>query len=162
MQKEIQFTKVIQEHQGLLFKVSSVYTDSKLDQEDLLQEIVYQLWKSFDAFRNESKISTWMYRIGMNTAIAHLNQRKKRPNSISISETILKVSDTKDELYEERLRKLYLHLQKLNTLEKGLIFLLLEGKKYAEIAEITGLGASNVGTRISRIKKKLKTNMTKS
>lgn len=89
MQKEIQFTKVIQEHQGLLFKVSSVYTDSKLDQEDLLQEIVYQLWKSFDAFRNESKISTWMYRIGMNTAIADVNQRKKRPNSISISETIL-------------------------------------------------------------------------
>ncbi|TLP79194.1 RNA polymerase sigma factor [Maribacter sp. ACAM166] len=162
MPKEALFTDLIREHQGLLFKVTSIYTDNKQDQEDLFQEVVYQLWKYFDSFRNESKISTWMYRVGMNTAITHLKRKRRRPDSISIADTVIKETDiTKDEIYEERLRLLYRQLKQLNTLDMGLIFLLLEGKRYKEIAEITGLEASNVGTRISRIKKKLKTNMNK-
>ncbi|WP_419211587.1 RNA polymerase sigma factor [Maribacter sp. X9] len=162
MPKEAAFTDLIRKHQGLLFKVTSIYTDNKEDQEDLFQEVVYQLWKYFDSFRNEAKITTWMYRVAMNTAITHLKRKKRRPDSISIADTIIKETDVKSELYEERLRLLYTHLQQLNTLDRGLIFLLLEGKSYKEIALITGLGASNVGTRISRIKNKLKTNMTKS
>lgn len=163
MSKEVVFTDLIREHQGLLFKVTSIYTDNKQDQEDLFQEVVYQLWKYFDSFRNESKITTWMYRVAMNTAIIHLKQNKRRPDSIAIVDAIIKETDTaRDDVYEERLRLLYRQLQQLNTLDKGLIFLLLEGKSYKEIAEITGLEASNVGTRISRVKKKLKTNMTKS
>lgn len=162
MRSDEVFTNLIREHQALLFKVTSIYTDDKLDQEDLFQEIVYQLWKYFDSFRNESKISTWMYRVAMNTAITHLKRTKKRQNTIPIVDTVLSVSESKDETYEERLRLLYRYLQLLNPLDKGLMFLLLEGKSYKEIAQITGLGASNVGTRISRIKKKLKTNMTKS
>ena len=163
MPKEAIFTDLIREHQGLLFKVTSIYTDNKQDQEDLFQEVVYQLWKYFDSFRNESKITTWMYRVAMNTAITNLKKNKRRPDSISIVDTVIKESETlKDDIYEERLRLLYQYLNKLNTLDKGLIFLLLEGKSYKEIAEITGLEASNVGTRISRVKKKLKTNLKKS
>lgn len=162
MAKQLVFTRLIQEHQALLFKVTSVYTDNKEDQEDLFQEVVYQLWKYFDSFRNESKITTWMYRVAMNTAITHLKKRKKRPDEIPIANIIIQQIEQKDEVFEERLHWLYLHLQQLNTLDKGLIFLLLEGKSYKEIADITGLADSNVGTRISRIKKKLKTKMTKS
>lgn len=162
MRSDEVFTNLIREHQALLFKVTSIYTDNKLDQEDLFQEIVYQLWKYFDSFRNESKISTWMYRVAMNTAITHLKRTKKRHSAIPIVDAVLSVSESKDETYEERLRLLYRYLQLLNPLDKGLMFLLLEGKSYKEIAQITGLGASNVGTRISRIKKKLKINMTKS
>ena len=163
MPKEAIFTDLIREHQGLLFKVTSIYTDNKQDQEDLFQEVVYQLWKYFDSFRNESKITTWMYRVAMNTAITNLKKNKRRPDSISIADTVIKETETlKDDTYEERLRLLYQHLHKLNALDKGLIFLLLEGKSYKEIAEITGLEASNVGTRISRVKKKLKTNLKKS
>lgn len=162
MRSDEVFNNLIREHQALLFKVTSIYTDNKLDQEDLFQEIVYQLWKYFDSFRNASKISTWMYRVAMNTAITHLKRTKKRQNAIPIVDAVLSVSESKDETYEERLRLLYRYLQLLNPLDKGLMFLLLEGKSYTEIAQITGLGASNVGTRISRIKKKLKTNMTKS
>lgn len=162
MAKEIAFAELIRKHQGLLFKVTSIYTDNKTDQEDLFQEVVYQLWKSFDSFRNESKISTWMYRVAMNTAITLLKKRKQRPDAIPISDNILSYSENTDEEYAERLRTLYKHIARLDVLEKGLMLLLLEGKSYKEIAEITGLSDSNVGTRISRIKKKLKTNMTKS
>ena len=161
MQKEAVFTDLIREHQGLLYKVTSIYTDNKEDQEDLLQEIVYQLWKYFDSFRNDSKITTWMYRVAMNTAITFIKKKKRRPDSIPIADVFIKQSDTNNDAYEERLRLLYQHLKYLNTLEKGLIFLLLEGKSYKEIAQITGLNDSNVGTKISRIKKKLKTNMKK-
>ncbi len=160
MAKEIAFAELIRKHQGLLFKVTSIYTDNKTDQEDLFQEVVYQLWKSFDSFRNESKISTWMYRVAMNTSITQLKKRKRRPDQVPISEVILNASENRDDSYEERLRMLYKQIEGLNALEKGLMLLLLENKSYKEIAEITGLSDSNVGTRISRIKKKLKTNMT--
>lgn len=162
MAKEIAFAELIRKHQGLLIKVTSIYTDNKADQEDLFQEVVYQLWKSFDSFRNEAKISTWMYRVAMNTAITQLKKRKRSPDEVPISDAILSRSDNKDDNYEERLRFLYKQIERLNVLEKGLMLLLLEGRSYKEIAEITGLSDSNVGTRISRIKKKLKTNMTKS
>lgn len=161
MSKETVFTNLIREHQALLYKVTSVYTDNKQDQEDLFQEVVYQLWKYFDSFRQDSKITTWMYRVAMNTAITHLKKKKRRPDVLPIAEVLIKQIDSIDDVYEERLRLLYKHLHHLNTLDKGLIFLLLEGKSYNEIALITGLQVSNVGTRISRIKKKLKTNMTK-
>lgn len=161
MSKETVFTNLIREHQALLYKVTSVYTDNKQDQEDLFQEVVYQLWKYFDSFRQDSKITTWMYRVAMNTAITHLKKKKRRPDVLPIAEVFIKQNDSIDDVYEERLRLLYEHLHHLNTLDKGLIFLLLEGKSYNEIALITGLQVSNVGTRISRIKKKLKTNMTK-
>jgi RNA polymerase sigma-70 factor (ECF subfamily) len=102
-----------------------------------------------------------MYRVAMNTSITFIKKKKRRPDSVPIADAFLKQSDTNDDAYDERLRLLYQHLKHLNTLEKGLIFLLLEGKSYKEIAQITGLNDSNVGTKISRIKKKLKTNMAK-
>ncbi|SIQ66882.1 RNA polymerase sigma factor [Maribacter ulvicola] len=161
MHKKDVFTDLIREHQALLYKVTSIYTYNKEDQEDLFQEVVYQLWKYFDSFRNDAKITTWMYRVAMNTAITFIKKKKRRPDSVPVADVFINQSDYKDDVFEERLKLLYLHLKHLNTLEKGLIFLLLEGKSYKEIAQITGLSNSNVGTKISRIKKKLKTNMTK-
>ena len=163
MAKEIAFSELIRKHQALLYKVSSVYTNTKEDQEDLFQEIVYQLWRYFDTFRNESKITTWMYRVGMNTAITYLKKAKKKNlNAIPISEAVIGACEVVDEVYEERLKQLYHHMQYLNAIEKGLMLLLLEGKSYKEMAEITGLSNANIGTKISRIKTKLRNNMTKS
>lgn len=110
MAKEIAFAELIRKHQGLLFKVTSIYTDNSADREDLFQEVVYQLWKSYDSFRNESKISTWMYRVAMNTAISQLKKRKRRPNAVPISDTILSYSENQDGNFEERIRMLYIHI----------------------------------------------------
>ncbi len=162
MTKEEKFTELIKANEGVIFKITTVYTHNQSDQKDLYQDIVYQLWRSFDSFRNESKISTWMYRVALNTAISHLRKRKKRPDELGIDKIVLRATENEDQEFEDRLKTLYHHIQKLNVLEKGLMLLLLEGKKYQEIAEITGLSESNVGTRISRIKQKLKSRILKS
>ncbi len=161
MGKEESFTRIIKENEGVIFKITTIYTQNGQDQKDLYQEIVYQLWKSFDSFRNESKISTWMYRIALNTAISQLKKSKKHSNTSGIDQVVLKQTENYDTEFENRLKMVYKHIHQLNILEKGLILLLLEGKKYDEIAEITGLSETNVGTRISRIKQKLKSRILK-
>lgn len=161
MGKEESFTRIIRENEGVIFKITTIYTQNVQDQKDLYQEIVYQLWKSFDSFRNESKISTWMYRVALNTAISQLNKSKKHSNSTGIDRLVLKQTENYDAEFENRLKIVYEHIHQLNILEKGLILLLLEGKKYDEISEITGLSVTNVGTRISRIKQKLKSRILK-
>ena len=158
---EESFTRIIKENEGVIFKITTIYTQNGQDQKDLYQEIVYQLWKSFDSFRNESKISTWMYRIALNTAISQLKKSKKHSNTSGIDQVVLKQTENYDTEFENRLKMVYKHIHQLNILEKGLILLLLEGKKYDEIAEITGLSETNVGTRISRIKQKLKSRILK-
>lgn len=161
MQKETEFVQIIQENEGVIFKITSLYTDNRDDQKDLYQDVVYQLWKSFDSFRAASKISTWMYRVALNTALTRLRKSKRMGNKIPIDNVVLKQSENYDPEFEVRLKIMYSHIKKLNVLERGLMLLLLEGKKYDEIAEITGLSPSNVGTRISRIKQKLKKQIVK-
>lgn len=155
MPKAKDFVRIIKQHEGLIFKITTMYTDNRDDQKDLYQDVVYQLWKSFDSFRAESKISTWMYRIALNTALTRLKKSKRMGNAISIDRVVLEQTENYDPEFEEKLGVLYAHIKQLNVIEKGLMLLLLEGKKYEEIAEITGLSPSNVGTKISRIKQKL-------
>ncbi len=155
MNKEAEFTKMVRDHEGIIFKISTMYTEHQQDQKDLYQDIVYQLWKSFDSFRNESKRSTWMYRVAMNTAITHYKKDRRKQPTVSIDKVVVNHMDSDNEELEQKIRMLYAHINQLDVLEKGLMLLLLEGKKYEEISEITGLTTSNVGTRISRIKRKL-------
>lgn len=161
MDKESEFVRIIKQYEGIIFKITTFYTNNKTDQQDLYQDIVYQLWKSFDSFRGEAKISTWMYRIALNTALTRVKKRKRQGYAVSIDKVVLEQTDSYDPEFEERLKVLYDQIGQLNVLEKGIMLLLLEGKKYYEIAEITGLTSSNVGTRISRIKEKLKSRLNK-
>ncbi len=161
MAKEEAFVQIIKQHEGLIFKITTIYTDNADDQKDLYQDIVYQLWKSFDNFREEAKISTWMYRVALNTALTRIRKKKRHGNQVSIDKVILQQTEQYDMGFEERLKQVYASIHQLNELEKGLILLLLEGKNYGEISEITGLTTTNVGTRISRIKQKLKSLVTK-
>lgn len=129
-----------------------MYRDHKEDQEDLFQDIVYQLFKAYPKFRNESKVSTWMYRIALNTAIASLrknriklNYPEELPSNITVPE---RQSENEIRMYEA--------LRKLNSAEKAMITLFLEDYSYKEIGEIVGITENYVGVKMSRIKVKLK------
>ncbi|MEP7110449.1 MAG: sigma-70 family RNA polymerase sigma factor [Ferruginibacter sp.] len=155
MQREKEFIGIIKANEGLIYKVTKIYSLSKEDGQDLYQEIVYQLWKSFSSFRNESKISTWIYRISLNTSIAHLNKEKRKGNQVPIDQLPLNITDISDTVMDERSEVLFNLIKKLNNIEKGIILLYLEGKTHAEIASITGFTTTNVGTRLGRIKQKI-------
>jgi len=152
---ENEFVNLIHEYQKIIYRVCKMYRETREDQEDLFQEIVYQLWKSYPSFKGESKISSWMYRIALNTAIAIFRKRKlpvkyaeKLPEDL-YSEATNTVSENEERLFEA--------LRTLNDADKALISLFLEGFTYQEMAAITGITESNTGVRLNRIKNKLKT-----
>ncbi len=161
MDKRSRFTELIKEHEQLIFKVATLYTNSREDMEDLYQEIIFQLWKSFNTFRDESKLSTWMYRVAMNTAIYTLKNSKRQVTTTPINVSTESVMDSANRSAEDKLKLLHQSLQVLNLLEKGIILLYMEGKSYYEIGKLLGLTTSNVGTKISRIKEKLKSQINK-
>lgn len=152
MEKE--FLKTIHDHQKIIYKVCRMYRDSKEDQEDLYQEIVYQLWKSFPSFKNESKVSSWLYRIALNTSMAIY--RKSKPIIDYYEEFPEHIHPSGEAVVSENEDRLFAALRLLNDSEKAVISLYLEDFNYQEIAEITGLSENNIGVRLNRIKSKLK------
>lgn len=156
-----EFIKHVKEHEGIVYKVASVYADGKEDRQDLFQEIIYQLWRSYPTFKGHSKISTWMYRVALNTSITHLKKEKRKDQQVPLDPELLNRMEDRENLEEEQLAILHAHIKKLNLIEKGIILLYLEGKSYEEIAGITGFTQTNIGTRLSRIKQKLKDQITK-
>ncbi len=132
------------------------------DRNDLFQEIVAQLWKSYPTFRNESKITTWMYRVGLNTAITFFKKSKRRPDINQLSYENFQVADDGNENEsEEQIKVLQRAVAQLSGIEKSIILLFLENKKYDEIADITGITQNYVRVKMNRIKKKLKILMDK-
>ncbi|MGJ8666443.1 MAG: RNA polymerase sigma factor [Patiriisocius sp.] len=158
MQETDDFAETILKHQALLYKVSRIYVDNSEDQKDLFQEIVFQLYKSFPNFKGNSKVTTWMYRVAMNTAIGYLNKSKKQITTASDFE-FPEIIDDQDHVMHRQIDLMYQYIKELNVIEKGIILLYLEDKSHEEIAEITGFTKTNVGTRIGRIKLKLKENI---
>jgi RNA polymerase sigma factor (sigma-70 family) len=155
------FIAAIKNNEGLIYKIAALYTNAIEDRNDLVQEIIYQLWKSYDSFRDQSSISTWMYRVAMNVAIYHLKIAKRKVSTVPIDTHFSAAQESDDNQFEERIQTLRLQLDKLNLLDKGIVMLYLENKSYEEIAQITGLSESNVGTKLSRIKEKLKNQIAK-
>jgi len=152
------FLTMVDTHQAIIHKICRIYRDTHEDQEDLFQEIIYQLWKAFPDFRNESKVSTWMYRIALNTALAAF--RKNRivlDFKATISEEFHPVDS--DGLSENE-EQMFAAIRKLTPAEKAIISLYLEDYSYREIAQITGISENYAGVRIHRIKDKLKTILT--
>lgn len=157
----IDFLSTIKEHEGIIYKVVRIYADQHVDQQDLYQEIVYQLWKSFHSFEGKSKISTWIYRVALNTSLAYINLKKKHSGKISIHDIELQFEDKIDTQMEDRIDEMYKQIKNLNEIDRAIIFLFLEGKNYEEIASICGFSESNVGTRLNRIRQKLKYQVVK-
>ncbi|MEO6668969.1 MAG: sigma-70 family RNA polymerase sigma factor [Ferruginibacter sp.] len=155
------FNKAIKDNEGLIYKVASFYTDNREDRNDLVQEIIYNLWKSFESFKQNSSLSTWMYRVAMNVSIFHLKKSKRKVVAIPIGEEMLNVPEAANDEAEERMQTLQKHIKGLNLFDKGLVMLYLENKSHEEIAQIVGISKTNVGTKLSRIKEKLKQQITK-
>ena len=155
------FIKAIKANEGIIYKIASIYTNGIEDRKDLIQEIIYNLWKSFESFNQKSALSTWMYRVALNVAIYHLKITKRKILTVPIDEQDLNFHEVGSIDYEEKIKIFRQHLDRLNLLDKGIILLYLENKSYAEIAEIIGISESNVGTKISRIKEKLKKQISK-
>jgi len=159
MEHSTAFVKIVKENEGIIYKITRAYTRDREDQKDLYQEVVYQLWKSFTSFKGNAKLSTWIYRVALNTSLTYDKRNKRMTPNVNIDLELLNHVDEHDPVMEERVNVLYAHIKELNAIDKGLILLFLEGKSYDEIALITGFTTTNVGTRLGRIKLKLKNNI---
>ncbi len=150
------FLRNITENQGIIHKVTRIYCDHPDDRKDLFQEILIQLWKSYDKFREQSKFSTWMYRVAINTAITNFKKEAKTRNKTDIGKNLLQLADEPyDFEKEEHLNLLHDAINQLTGIEKSIILLFLEDKPYEEISEITGISQNYVRVKMNRIKKKL-------
>ncbi|HEY6435042.1 MAG TPA: sigma-70 family RNA polymerase sigma factor, partial [Ignavibacteriaceae bacterium] len=154
--------QLIEQNKGIILKICHTYCKDPGDREDLTQEIIYQLWKSWKRFDNTYKFSTWMYRVGLNTAIAFYRKEKNKESLIPLTEQHEEVADITDgnRKSEEQLQLLQKFIYQLKDLDKALMLLYLDSKSYSEIGDILGITETNVATKISRIKEKLKQNFS--
>ncbi len=152
------FISVVEGHKGILYKVAKAYCQDEEDRKDLVQEMIVQLWKSFETYNDEYKYSTWMYRIALNVAISFYRKESRRKQfSSPLTEGVLAFSEGSSEgEVEENIGFLLQFIAVLKEIDKALILLYLEEKSYREISEIMGISESNVATKIGRIKAVLK------
>ena len=152
---EQEFVALIKEYERVIYKVCYLYATPNAPFNDLYQEVVLNLWKAFPKFRRECKLSTWIYRISLNTCISFMRKEKSIPEIVSLTPAEADRSEEWDET-QAMLRQLYRMINRLGQLEKSIILLYLEEKSYEEISEITGLTVTNVATKLNRIKEKLR------
>jgi len=148
---ETEFLNMLQEYNRIIFKVASFYEDKNTTIDDLYQDVVLNLWKAFPNYRKESQLSTWIYRIALNTCVTFYRNNSRRPVCVEISPEIKEYVEE-----NETVAELYACINSLGKLERALILLYLEDRPYKEIAEIMGITTTNVSTKINRIKEKLK------
>ena len=151
------FLRLMDENKAIIYKISHAYCPNKADREDLVQEIIYQLWRSGHSFDPSQRFSTWMYRVALNVAISFYRKIPKEPTFVSISGEEENIADkTHNPELEDNIKRLQTFIYELKELERALMILYLESRSYKEIAEVLGITETNVATRISRIKEKLK------
>jgi RNA polymerase sigma-70 factor (ECF subfamily) len=153
-----QFITVVKDNQRLIYKICHSYCRNRENRIDLEQEILFQLWKSFEKYDGRVKISTWIYRIALNTAISfYRNDYKQKKHASNVDVSMISLVDAEYESeQDENIMMLYRFIEQLNEIDKALMLLYLDDNKYRDIAEIIGITETNVATKINRIKKSLK------
>lgn len=154
------FAKLIDENRGRLQHLCRVYSGQAEEEKDLFQEIIIQIWRSLPSFKGNAKLSTWMYRIGVNTAISHLRKKKTRQDYYASYEKEQKAGRKQhytpaDVEENENTQQLYAAIAQLNISEKAVITMYLDDFSYQEIAFVTGITENYVGVKLNRIKQKL-------
>jgi len=153
MMSEKEFLSMIKDNQGIIHKICRIYRDSPEDREDLFQEVIFQLWRSYPSFSGSSKSSTWLYRVALNTAMASF--RKNKPD-VTLAEYLpdVQLEDNINE-YNERQEALLAAIRQLSEPDRALIALFLDELSYQQIAIILGISENNVGVKLNRIKIRL-------
>jgi RNA polymerase sigma-70 factor (ECF subfamily) len=156
-----QFLDILEKNIGIIIKIARAYSNTIQDKEDLINDITLELWKSFGRFKGDSKISTWIYRVALNTS---MNYKRKREKVRLFLLDDLKQIENPSWLIEQddssQSEVLYQCIDELNELNKAIILLYLDGNSHDEISYITGVSKTNVGTRISRTKEQIKNLLT--
>jgi len=150
---EKRFIEMIKQNERVIYKVCSFYASDDEPLSDLYQDVVCNLWTAYPKFRGECSISTWMYRIALNTCISNFRKKKRTPQSIDLSG--LQDAFIQPDDFTAEIKEMYRLIRQLRNLERAIILLYLEEKSYQEIADITGLSLSNVAVKLKRVKEKL-------
>jgi len=159
--KEKEFSQLIRDNQGLIIKVSRLYTNTLEDEEDLFQEIVLQLWRSYDSFKGDSKISTWMYRVALNTAITLFRKKTKSPQTNELQDFHYKDYLEEDDDKQQKISLLYKVVKMLPNVERAIVMMYLDDLPYRDIAGNLGITEVNARVKMNRLKKTLKQLMEK-
>ena len=159
--KEKEFAKLIKDNQGLIIKVSRLYTNTLEDEQDLFQEIVLQLWRSYDSFKGQSKISTWMYRVALNTAITLFRKKTKSPQTDELMDYHHSDFLEDDDEKQQQVSVLYKIIKMLPSVERAIVTMYLDDLPYRDIAENLGITEVNARLKMNRLKKTLKQLMEK-
>jgi len=150
------FQTLVDEHKKILYKICNSYCQNRDDREDLAQEIVVQLWRSFGSFDARCQFSTWMYRIALNVAISfYRRENTRRRYALSDEQKLLSAIDDTPAPSAE-MQALYRFIEGLDPLNKALVLLFLDGNSYLEIADVLGISETNVATKISRLKQTMR------
>jgi RNA polymerase sigma factor (sigma-70 family) len=153
-----QFLALIEGHKKILYKVANAYCKNAEDRADLIQDMLIQLWQSFRRFDERCQFSTWMYRVAMNVAISFYRSEGRRIRDVLPIEDFaldLTAADQVSDTASDNMAVLQKLLGQLDEMNRALVILFLDGLSYDEIAEVIGISASNVGTRLNRLKQQL-------
>ena len=153
--KKVDFKDLLEENKHIISKICRAYSNDQDEFEDYFQEVSLQIWKAYDSFKGESKISTWVYRITLNVCLSEIRKNKRRITT-SPFKPDFDTADHPSDLQQEKVDNLYNAIKTLKKVDRAIILLYLEDKKYKEMAEILGINISNIGVKVNRIKHELK------
>ncbi len=159
MKKELEhsFVQQLEKNQNIVHKICRLYTHDKESHNDLFQEITIQLWRAYPKFRGDSKFSTWMYRVALNTAITLYRKSERRIQTQDYENISFKIQvEEYDDTTDQQLELMYAALKELNDIDKALVFLYLEDKSYKEISQTLGISEINARVKMNRAKEKLR------
>ena len=150
-----EFIALINQHQGILHKICNLYFYRNPYKEDYYQEMLIRLWKAYPSFGNQSKFSTWLYRVALNTAIDIIRKQSLQPRHAELSKFEYNIPEGEPGIESDQKDKLHQAIDQLSDIEKAIIILHLEEHSYREIGEIIGISEGNAGVRLNRIKNQL-------
>lgn len=153
-EKEIEFNRIVKANKATIFTVCYLFSKEQDEVNDLFQETLINLWRSFDGFQGKCDVKTWIWRVSLNTCLTYERKKKRRVDTVPLTMDINLFTDTNDDT--RQVQMLYRRINKLGPLDKAIVLLWLENLSYDEIGQIIGISTKNVSVKLVRIKEQLK------